>query len=181
MTVQPIYRLLCDAPYCTAGVVAEKISATPGGWTRLDSRSHLTGKPTPMVGRGRHRRALSTWDTHAAGFAITLCPEHPQVFGDHYPQTMGGEYGGRDRTRWVKVGCACDWPGGSVQDLRLVGKRPTSTVERAWLAHLPEALHWYATRPTCPDELHGADGGPCPTCGWDSHPIPVRNNPEGED
>lgn len=25
--------------------------------------------------------------------------------------------------------------------------------------------------PECPDQFHGADGGPCPTCGWDSHPI----------
>jgi transcriptional regulator with XRE-family HTH domain len=29
-----------------------------------------------------------------------------------------------------------------------------------------------AASPACPDGLHGADGGPCPTCGWDSHPIP---------
>jgi DNA-binding transcriptional ArsR family regulator len=27
-------------------------------------------------------------------------------------------------------------------------------------------------RPDCPDEFHGADGGACRTCGWDSHPIP---------
>ena len=26
--------------------------------------------------------------------------------------------------------------------------------------------------PYCGDELHGADGGRCPTCGQDSHPIP---------
>jgi hypothetical protein len=25
--------------------------------------------------------------------------------------------------------------------------------------------------PDCPDEFHGADGGACATCGWDSHPI----------
>jgi hypothetical protein len=31
---------------------------------------------------------------------------------------------------------------------------------------------WTSRCPACPDELHGADGGPCPTCGWDSHPIP---------
>lgn len=27
--------------------------------------------------------------------------------------------------------------------------------------------------PNCPDEFHGADGGACQTCGWDSHPIPA--------
>jgi hypothetical protein len=32
-------------------------------------------------------------------------------------------------------------------------------------------------RVTCPDEIHGADGGPCPTCGWDSHPIPSTPAP----
>lgn len=26
--------------------------------------------------------------------------------------------------------------------------------------------------PYCGDELHGADGGECPGCGWVSHPIP---------
>lgn len=26
--------------------------------------------------------------------------------------------------------------------------------------------------PACPGEFHGADGGACQVCGWDSHPIP---------
>lgn len=26
--------------------------------------------------------------------------------------------------------------------------------------------------PDCGHEWHGADGGACPRCGWDSHPIP---------
>lgn len=30
----------------------------------------------------------------------------------------------------------------------------------------------------CGHELHGADGGPCPGCGWDSHPIPTTATPE---
>lgn len=25
--------------------------------------------------------------------------------------------------------------------------------------------------PDCPDQYHGADGGACQTCGWDSHPV----------
>ncbi len=25
--------------------------------------------------------------------------------------------------------------------------------------------------PDCGHEWHGADGGPCPWCGWDSHPV----------
>lgn len=29
----------------------------------------------------------------------------------------------------------------------------------------------------CGHELHGADGGPCPTCGWVSHPIPTESAP----
>ncbi len=31
--------------------------------------------------------------------------------------------------------------------------------------------------PTCPHEWHGGDGGPCPTCGWDSHPIAHAETP----
>lgn len=29
----------------------------------------------------------------------------------------------------------------------------------------------------CDNELHGADGGRCPGCGWDSHPIPAGPAP----
>ncbi|MBQ1064496.1 hypothetical protein [Micromonospora sp. C41] len=30
----------------------------------------------------------------------------------------------------------------------------------------------------CGNELHGADSGPCPGCGWDSHPIPATPAPD---
>lgn len=33
--------------------------------------------------------------------------------------------------------------------------------------------------PDCPGEFHGADGGACVVCGWDSHPIPVPDAGEG--
>jgi hypothetical protein len=29
--------------------------------------------------------------------------------------------------------------------------------------------------PDCLGEFHGADGGPCTVCGWDSHPIPGQS------
>lgn len=42
-------------------------------------------------------------------------------------------------------------------------------------------VRWFVTTsppmaylPACTDELHGADGGACPGCGWDSHPIPAE-------
>lgn len=28
--------------------------------------------------------------------------------------------------------------------------------------------------PECRAEWHGADGGACPACGWDSHPVPTK-------
>jgi Holliday junction resolvasome RuvABC endonuclease subunit len=47
----------------------------------------------------------------------------------------------------------------------------------------PPAISPWGTHPQpgdpghCGHELHGADGGPCPGCGWDSHPIPARPVP----
>lgn len=151
MTLVKIYRILCDAPHCTASDVVEKATDVPHGWSRLDSRDYQKGKPLPEIGRGRHRRTLSSWDAMAGGFAIALCPDHPTAFGVHYPQTLGNEAPKRaSELQYVRVGCACAWGGNTVRSLHVVGRKPASTVEYAWFAHLPEELRWYATREAVP-------------------------------
>jgi len=147
MTVQSIYRILCDAPYCTASDMIEKITAVPDGWVRLASFDHMRGKPLPEIGRGRYRRRLDSWAAMSGGFAITLCPQHGEAFGEHHPQTLGNESPKRaNQDQHVRVGCACGWQVGAVRSLHVVGRTPSSTVEAAWWRHLPEDLRWYATR-----------------------------------
>lgn len=140
MSVETVYRLLCDAPYCTATAMVERASDAPDGWSVLRSTDHLAGKPKPMVGRGRNRRPVDGWEIGNGSFRVHLCPDHPEAFGEHWPQTTGFPKG-----RAIP-GCACGWRCGSMEDVRLVGRRPSSTVERAWRRHLPEQLRWYATR-----------------------------------
>lgn len=147
MTVQSIYRILCDAPHCTVSDMIEKIAEAPAGWVRLDSFGHMRDKAMPEIGRGRHRRRLATWDAMSGGFAIALCPEHRDAFGEHHPQPLGNESPKRaGQDQYVRVGCACGWAVGAVRSLHVVGRTPSSTVEAAWHRHLPEELRWYATR-----------------------------------
>lgn len=149
MTVQTIYRILCDAPYCTASTVVEKLGGAPEGWSQIDSTAHLAGKPAPMIGRGRNRRPVDGWDIGNGSFWLYLCPEHPDTFGEHRPQTVGYP------TR-AAPSCSCGWASGSLECVRIVGRRPSSVVEYAWWNHLPEELRWYATRRVTADPPAGA-------------------------
>lgn len=144
MSTEIVYRLLCDAPHCPATAMAESLGEPPDGWTALRSADYMKGKPAPMVGRGRNRRPVSGWDIGNGSFTLHLCPGHRDAFGEHRPQTVGYPAG-------AAPSCACGWRSDLRREARMVGRKPSSTVEYAWWSHLPEELRWYATRQPAPE------------------------------
>ena len=147
MTTQSIWRLHCDAPNCTVNVIAESITETPAGWTRIRSTAHLDGAPPATYGRGRSRRTVSPFDLSAGDFTLHMCPQHPNTFADHLPTTQGSPMDRGDYRRRVRVGCSCGFsvPIGAWDGL-VVGQRPALVSEFRWWQHLPDELKGYATR-----------------------------------
>lgn len=150
MTAQQIWRLYCDAPTCTTSVVVHNLTDIPDAWTRISSADHLASwKPqTFQLRNGRTRQDRRTYDDVSAGsFKLHLCPEHPQVFAEHLPQSTGTT---RDRgERNVTVRCSCGQFGTTTRDYIIVGTReegPRRLPEQMWWRHLPAELQGYATR-----------------------------------
>lgn len=124
----------------------------------------------------------------ARSYGGTTCPRCRQYarlikggtsLGEHKTEyyVMGQIRGGRRRER-------CPYSGGTLADAQASIpplRRKTNDRLRAKEAR-GEALTiheiaWLADKGipvpgACAAELHGADGGPCPACGHDSHPIP---------
>ena len=150
MTTQTIYRVLCDAPHCSATTVAEKLTEIGDGWVRVSSTAHLAdwrpGRVPAARGRTREDRR-TVFDVDAGGFSIHLCPEHPDVFDGHRP-TSEGTTADRNGNRYVTVRCSCEWGGARVMHGTLIrnGPGPNRIPERAWWLHLPADLQWYADR-----------------------------------
>lgn len=61
----------------------------------------------------------------------------------------------------------------------LTGEQQTTVLLnlRSWLDLGDDPVIRSALNVLCAHEWHGADGGACPGCGWDSHPIPAGDLP----
>lgn len=155
MTATAIYRISCDAPSCPATNVVENISDVPERWTRINSAAHLENwRPGGMykgaVGRAR-KDPRSQWDILSDAFKLHLCPEHPNVFAGHLPQTEGTTVSKRgDRTVLVSCSCGAGWRV-TASTIIISGAAdfdaaPRYVPEAAWWRHLPEELQEYAGR-----------------------------------
>lgn len=94
---------------------------------------------------------------------------------EHY--AIGQRPGGRIRER-------CPYSGGTFADAQAsippLRRRTNDRIRAKETRGEALTIHeiaWLAAKGipvpgACADELHGADGGRCPTCGHDSHPIP---------
>jgi hypothetical protein len=145
MTHQTIYRVLCDAPLCTVATIAETLSKLPDdGWRLIRSNEHIDVAAYEASPRPRSNR-LSRSAVLFGSFTLTLCPEHPDAFDGHLPQTTGGT-STRSGSTAVFVGCSCGqrlpWTTAS----SIVGQVPSYSPERVWWQHLPAELQWYADR-----------------------------------
>lgn len=150
MTTQAIYRLHCDSPACTATAVVEEIRDSPDGWTRLSSTTHLASwKPGRKIPGTRRIDRSTLGDLMCGSFSLHLCPDHPDAFADHLPQTEGDILRPRESYRRIVVRCSCDWRT-TTNDLIIVGDPtkdgPRRQPEQAWWRHLPDELKGYATR-----------------------------------
>lgn len=147
MSVVTLFRLMCDAPYCTASEIADSIAAVPEGWVAVESTSHIT-PGTPSVRYKKRSGRPIYMDFRAGGWTLLLCPKHHHTFIGHTPRSIGGE-SGRDGVR-VSVGCSCGAALGEPLDVILRGDGPGRLPHRVWWQHLPAELRWYATRETAP-------------------------------
>lgn len=154
MTSQTVYRLLCDAPNCTAMELIEDLAQVPDGWRKLKSTDHIPVPPgQPTYGR-RKPRGLTYSEQCRGFFILHLCPDDTTAFDAHLPRT-DGVYTRPGRDTQAYVSCSC---GGMKTVLCSTSYRiaavdmsgPAAYTEKAWWRHLPAELQWYAARDTEP-------------------------------
>lgn len=145
MSVQTIYRILCDAPLCPAVEISE--DRTAPGWRKLHSTEHLDLSRYPANPAPRSRK-LSRSDVLHGGFSLLLCPDHHDAFDAHRPQTSGGGPTRSGGNHIVNVGCSCGASLRWTTATTIVAPKtvPSYSPERIWYQHLPTDLRWYATR-----------------------------------
>ncbi|MFB6392578.1 HNH endonuclease [Polymorphospora lycopeni] len=102
-----------------------------------------------------HRRLRSQGGDNSLTNLIVLCGDG--VRGDH-------GWAHHNRTAALDLGLI-------VSGMADPAEAPVSHRQLGSVFLLVDGL-WLPHVPSCGDELHGADGGACPGCGWDSHPIP---------
>lgn len=148
MTVQSLYRLHCDTGGCPNSVVVDNIGDRPDGWTEIRSTAHLAdwrpGQQLTLANGRKHKDQRSHTDIHGGAFTLHLCPQHPDTFARHLPQTEGTT-GSRGRYS-TTVRCECGWSTWGVRQERVVGRRPAHSPEWEWWRHLPAELQAYALR-----------------------------------
>lgn len=160
MTTQPLYRFQCDAPQCTAGAIAEKVTTTPDGWRTLTSTDHI---PVPLPRspweRSRRSNRLSYSERCRGNFRLHLCPNHHDAFNAHLPITEG-MYTRPGKDPNATVSCSCGASFGWMTTLYRVASAdmtgPAQYTEKAWWSHLPAELQWYASRDTDQTWVTGA-------------------------
>lgn len=145
MTVQSVYRLLCDGPHCPANVLSDD-RIVPEGWRELVSTDHLDLSTYPDSRRPRQNR-ITRSEVVGGRFKLLLCPEHLTAFDAHRPQTSGGR-DTRSGDQIVNVSCSCGarFPWTTAASIIAPATKPSYNPERAWWRHLPDELRWYATR-----------------------------------
>lgn len=153
MTIQTVYRFRCDAPHCTATQLTDDLKDVPDGWRTIKSTDHIPvpAKTSLYAGRSRGTRAPSYTEQCRGAFTIHLCPDHPNVFDEHLPQTHGIQTRpGRDGQAYVSCSCGLQF-GLRPAAFRIAAvdmSGPHSYTENAWWRHLPADLQWYAERET---------------------------------
>lgn len=151
MTTETVYRFRCDAPHCTALVLAEALKDVPEGWRTVKSTDHIPvpTKTSVYTSRSRGARALTYTEQCRGAFTLHLCPEHPTAFDDHLPRTDGVRTRpGRDGQAYVSCSCGMKYvlcgTGFRIAAADISG--PAAYTEKAWWQHLPTDLKWYADR-----------------------------------
>jgi hypothetical protein len=150
VTTESLYRVRCDAPRCEASTFADKVTDTPDGWQTLKSTEHIPYVKTSVYPARRARsNALSYGERCRGSFSLHLCPQHPGAFDAHLPRTDGlYTRPGKDGMAAVSCGCGASF-GYTGTGWRVAGadmSGPSAHTEKAWWAHLPADLRWYAER-----------------------------------
>lgn len=151
MTTQTVYRLLCDAPRCTAMELIESLAQIPGGWRKLKSTDHIP-IPSRQPAYGRRKSRTLTYSEQCRGaFTLHLCPQHPGAFDGHLPRT-DGMHTRPGKTTQANVSCSCGLSFGlCITSFRVASadmSGPDAYTEKLWWRHLPTELQWYSDRET---------------------------------